>query len=92
MKNDTLLNLMSAICNTLADAEKKNIKNNELKAFTNKLQSLFEDAKKIINKSKKCFNKDEFHSFIAVNSIYATEVDKLFSDYICEDLKEKGVK
>lgn len=50
MKNDTLLDLISGICNTIADMEKENIKNNELKAFTNKFQSLLEDAKKIINK------------------------------------------
>lgn len=89
MENDTLLNLISAICNTIADTEKKNIKNNELKAFTNKFQSLLEDAKKIINKSQKCFNKNEFHSFIGVNSLYATDIDKLFSDYICKDLKKR---
>lgn len=89
MKDDTFLNLMSSICNALADTEKKKIKNNELKSFTNKFQSLFEEAKEIINKSKKCFNKDEFCIFVTVNSLYVTDIDRLFSDYMCKDLKER---
>ena len=33
MENDTLLNLMSVICNTIADTEKKNIKKQRTKSI-----------------------------------------------------------
>lgn len=90
------INLMYAfaksLANTMANEEKKEIKNPELATFIKDLESLRTRAEKIIAKSKNTYNQKEFKGFIATCSVFAMGLDEMFHDYICQDLTKEGKK
>jgi len=86
------INLMYAfaksLANTMANEEKKEIKNPELATFVKDLESLKIRAEKIIAKSKNTYNQKEFKAFIATCSVFAMGLDEVFHDYIHQDLEK----